>query len=269
VTTKLTLLCAGLALLILPGTAVSAPKSAKVKPVIECVVRHDNGTYTASIGYLNPNSFTIYLAAGTARNEFSPGHDDRGQPERFVPGRNEHVFKVTVPTSVSLRWSLDGQTATAHPDYTAPCVMGGSMTGERVRIFWGRGATASGLKAWFLLPCNPLAARKLDVWWNRSGQPTNKFTLSSINYTFCWDDPLLDPGGPWSGFDSSMGRGMGTLNGQLATAEWNMTDRGERSDHRHTGRAVDKFGIVIRNSANELVLAKELLVGEANIDAIR
>ena len=39
---------------------------------------NDNGTYTASIGYLN-RSFTIDLPAFTARNESLPSPDDRGQ----------------------------------------------------------------------------------------------------------------------------------------------------------------------------------------------
>ena len=266
---KLLILVAALALLALPGSAAAASKPKKIKPVIECVVVHDNGTYTASIGYLNENSFTIDLPAGTARNEFTPSPDDRGQPDKFKPGRNAHAFKITIPTSVSLRWSLDGDTVTADADTTSPCVSSGSMTGHKVRTFWGKGETRSGLKAWFSLPCNPLASRKLEVWWNRAGQPYNKFVLSSINYVFCWNDPLIDPGRPWSGFDSNMGLGIGSLNGKLATAEWFMVDRGERADHRYTGRWIDRLGIAIRDSSNRLVLAKDLLVKEGNVESNR
>lgn len=266
---KLIVVGAALVTLLLPGTAAAAAKPKKLIPVIECVVVNDNGTYTASIGYLNRNSFTIDLPAGTARNEFLPSPDDRGQPEQFAPGRHSHAFNVTVPTSVSLRWSLDGEVVNAHPDYTASCVTSGSMTGERVRIFWGRGENSYGLKAWFSLPCNPFGHRTMEVWWNRAGQPYNKFKLSSINYVFCWNDPLLDPGRPWSGFDSSMGLGVGMLNGRPATAEWYTTDRGERDDHRHSGRWIDTFGIAIRDSENRLVLARDGLVKEANVDSNR
>ena len=259
-----------LALLALPASAsAAAPKPKKVKPVIECVIVHDNGTYTASIGYLSEYSYTVDLPAGTARNEFTPSPDDRGQPDKFKPGRNPHAFKVTVPTSVSLRWTLDGDTVVAHPAYTSPCVGSGSMTGNNVRTFWGRGATRSGIKAWFSLPCDPTKPRRLEVWWNQAGRPYNKFQLSSVNYTFCWNDPIIDPGRPWAGFDSSLGLGVGMLNGKVAIAEWYMVDRGERSDHRYTGRWVDRFGIAIRDASNRLVLAKDLLVKEGNVESNR
>jgi hypothetical protein len=91
-------------------TATPTP-TAPVRPVLECVVKHNNTSYTAYFGYKNENSVVVTIPVGT-KNKFHPNPQDRGQTTTFQPGRQRKVFSVPFNGS-NLVWTLDGRTATA------------------------------------------------------------------------------------------------------------------------------------------------------------
>jgi len=93
-----------------------------VRPILECVVDHGDGSYTAYFGYLNDNDVPVTIPVGSD-NRFSPSPSDRGQPTEFQPGRTGYwpdaAFSVTWDGG-NLVWTLDGRTSTASPNST-PC----------------------------------------------------------------------------------------------------------------------------------------------------
>lgn len=77
-----------------------------VRPVLECVVANNDGTYTARFGYKNENTVPVTIAVGT-NNKFSPNPIDRGQVTDFQPGRVYAAFNVNFNGS-NLVWTLKG-----------------------------------------------------------------------------------------------------------------------------------------------------------------
>ncbi len=74
-----------------------------VVPILECVQRNANGSYTARFGYENTGA-AVTIPVG-ANNSFVPGNHNQGQTTVFQPGRR-NAFSVTFPgTSI---WSLRG-----------------------------------------------------------------------------------------------------------------------------------------------------------------
>lgn len=74
-----------------------------VVPILECVKDNGDGTYTATWGYWNKNSYSIKIPKGKY-NCFYPG-SDKGQIEYFKPGRQYKVFKTTYKGSC-LTWAI-------------------------------------------------------------------------------------------------------------------------------------------------------------------
>ena len=105
-----------------PDGSVSAPLSFSVvtalphavRPILECVTRNPDRSYTAWFGYKNLNDVAVYLPVGH-RNRFTPGPKDRGQPTVFLPGRKTKVFSVHFPGH-DLDWTLNDRTSTASRD---------------------------------------------------------------------------------------------------------------------------------------------------------
>ncbi|MDR3609271.1 MAG: hypothetical protein P4L27_01750 [Ignavibacteriaceae bacterium] len=64
-----------------------------VHPILECVHKNGNNTYTAHFGYQNDLDKTVLVPVG-GQNSFSPGQTDRGQTTIFYPGRHTDVFTV-------------------------------------------------------------------------------------------------------------------------------------------------------------------------------
>ena len=59
--------------------------------------KNPDGTFSLLLGYYNRNlKQTVDLPIGP-NNRIEPGGPDRGQPTRFLPGRNWGLFTVTVP----------------------------------------------------------------------------------------------------------------------------------------------------------------------------
>jgi hypothetical protein len=83
------------------------PRCAKVVPSAECR-GFKNGVLNVRFGYSNPNAFTQEFSTG-ANNFFSPGIVDRGQPIRFLPGKNSSVFEAPLASADEpLSWSING-----------------------------------------------------------------------------------------------------------------------------------------------------------------
>jgi hypothetical protein len=65
-----------------------------VAPILNCVMRNANGSYTAKFGYDNSTSAAVTIPVG-ANNYFTPGAQNRGQTTTFQPGVVTNAFSVT------------------------------------------------------------------------------------------------------------------------------------------------------------------------------
>lgn len=103
-----------------------------ITPILECVAANPDGSYTAHLGYRNPNNFPVtipfsednYLAGGAlgyadlqARTPFYFGlpfpNSDPDRPDTSAPYPN-NAFQV-VFGNAPLTWTLQGTTVTADP----------------------------------------------------------------------------------------------------------------------------------------------------------
>jgi hypothetical protein len=95
-------------------THTSTPEPA-LRPIMECVIPLENGTFIAYFGYRSDFESEISVAVGES-NRFSPAPFDRGQPSVFAPGRSplypNAAFSV-ISEAETLVWYLEGRTATA------------------------------------------------------------------------------------------------------------------------------------------------------------
>ncbi len=87
-----------------------------VQPIVECISRNKDGSYTATFGYNNPNPQAQTIARGPA-NRLSL-LENAGQPVTFEPGRHESVFHVVFERSEDLSWTLGSESVTAHKNAT-------------------------------------------------------------------------------------------------------------------------------------------------------
>ena len=83
----------------------------------------------------------------------------------------------------------------------------------------------------FTLHCDPAAgSNNLQINWGKG----NRFHLTSLDGTFCLDDPAIDESPPYAGFDTFEGNGTGLMNGVPgASINFKFTDAGE------PGKSVD------------------------------
>jgi hypothetical protein len=88
------------------------PEVQKVAPLLDCVIRNSDGTYTAWFGYNNPNHGILMFVVGPDNN-FSPDPKDRGQTTVFQPGRRKKTFSVSIKPLEQLVWTLNGGHAKA------------------------------------------------------------------------------------------------------------------------------------------------------------
>lgn len=80
-----------------------------VAPVYEGWEQNPDGTYTMVFGYMNRNYQERPHVPVGPDNRFEPGPDDRGQPTRFYPRRQQFIFRVQVPADwgdKDLIWTL-------------------------------------------------------------------------------------------------------------------------------------------------------------------
>ncbi len=95
-----------------------------VKPILECVIENDDGTYTVHFGYLNQNEMAVTIPVGP-NNKLTPNDFSGDLPTVFQPGRTGYWpnsgFSIIVDANVlqkTLVWTLEGpdgsrRTATA------------------------------------------------------------------------------------------------------------------------------------------------------------
>ena len=99
-------------LLATPGAAdaqVRYDRGQNVAPVYEGWEQNPDGTYTMVFGYMNRNYQEMSHVPVGPDNRFEPGPEDRGQPTRFYPRRQQFVFRVQVPADwgdKDLIWTL-------------------------------------------------------------------------------------------------------------------------------------------------------------------
>jgi len=89
---------------------------ATVAPILECVKRNANGSYTANFGYDNQTGATVTIPVGT-KNYFTPGNQNRGQTTVFQPGRVRNAFSVTFSANGGnlAVWFLKGPDGVVRP----------------------------------------------------------------------------------------------------------------------------------------------------------
>ena len=84
-------------------TATATP--IPITPIAECVQPQRDGTLIAKFGYQSNATEVVRIPIG-AKNTFTPGQEDVGQPNEFFQGRVTNVFSAPVPAGSSLRWIL-------------------------------------------------------------------------------------------------------------------------------------------------------------------
>lgn len=87
-----------------------------VAPILNCVMKNANGTYTAKFGYDNTTGAAVTIPVG-ANNYFTPGAQNRGQVTVFQPGRVNNAFSVTFSANGSNLgiWILKGPDGVTRP----------------------------------------------------------------------------------------------------------------------------------------------------------
>jgi hypothetical protein len=96
------------AVLLTPGTAAAAPDRSQppdVVPLVDCVVVHADGTWTAVFGYDNRTGAAVDIPFGPA-NQVTPAGYDGDQPTRFAAGVHHGVLAVVVDRGGGPLWHL-------------------------------------------------------------------------------------------------------------------------------------------------------------------
>jgi hypothetical protein len=101
----------------------------------------------------------------------------------------------------------------------------------------------------------------LQVNWGQ-GRDNHRFHLDDDLLTaVCIDDPNVDPSPPPAGFDTHVGSGTGTYNGEPgATAEWRFTDQGQPGGD-------DIFELTITDAGGDVVLEVSGTLEGGNLQA--
>ncbi len=114
------LLGAGATLLVTAGPAAAAG----VTPLVDCMVKNSDGSYTVVMGYENTGSSAVTLKPGSPDNRLRPAHVEDVLPSRFEPGVHRGTASGTIDRGSSMEWQLDGQvlrlTASAPPPFCPP-----------------------------------------------------------------------------------------------------------------------------------------------------
>jgi hypothetical protein len=130
------------ALMLLAATVVpiaqTYSRGQNASPAFEGWERNEDGSFNFVFGYMNRNWEEELNVPVGPENSIEPGGPDRGQPTRFLPRRNRHVFRVRVPNDwgeKELVWTLTtkGKTEKAYAslrqDYFIDDVVIASETG--------------------------------------------------------------------------------------------------------------------------------------------
>ena len=104
-----------------PGVAGAAPGRSgppDVVPLVDCVVTHADGSWTAVFGYDNRTGAAVDIPVGPA-NKVTPAGYGVPQPTSFAPGVRHGVFAVTVPRGGGPMWHLGSTNLAARKADTA------------------------------------------------------------------------------------------------------------------------------------------------------
>ena len=113
----------GLVLALAPTAAGAAPGGGRsdppdVVPLVDCVITHRDGSWTAVFGYDNRTGAVARIPAGPA-NQVTPRGYDGAQPTTFEPGVRHGVFSVTVTSGGGPMWHLGRTNLAAREGGTA------------------------------------------------------------------------------------------------------------------------------------------------------
>lgn len=97
---------------------IARPDRKTISPVFDGWYGNPDGSFTLLFGYFNRNSGETPIPIG-ADNRVTPAPGDRGQPTNFLPLRQWHVFRVSVPAEWDgeVIWTL-GVPGTGHREQT-------------------------------------------------------------------------------------------------------------------------------------------------------
>jgi hypothetical protein len=117
----------GLAVLLSPGVAGADPGGSGVNrsdppdvvPLVDCILTHADGSWTAVFGYDNRTGASIDIPMGPA-NQVTPRSSVQPQPTTFAAGIRHGIFSVTVPRGGGPMWHL-GDTNLAARKTDAAC----------------------------------------------------------------------------------------------------------------------------------------------------
>ncbi|CAN5347509.1 hypothetical protein BH10ACI1_BH10ACI1_26550 [soil metagenome] len=85
-----------------------------VLPILECIQRNPNNSYTAHFGYENTTGEVVTIPVG-ANNFFTPGNQNRGQTTAFQTGRVTNAFEVTFNNRNPAVWFVRGMDGMLRP----------------------------------------------------------------------------------------------------------------------------------------------------------
>ncbi|WP_029431961.1 hypothetical protein [Blastococcus sp. URHD0036] len=150
------------ALLLTTGTAAAAPGRSHlpdVVPLVDCVMAHPDGSWTAVFGYDNRTGATVDIPFGPG-NQVTPAGYDGDQPAQFAAGVHHGVFAVVVSRGGGPMWHLGGENLAARFD-GAVCPAATELP-----------ADGNGLGMSIALCGAGVLAIVLVYRWRRRGQPT-------------------------------------------------------------------------------------------------
>jgi hypothetical protein len=117
----------GLTLLLSPATAVAAGP-ADVNPLLNCVTKHPNGSWTAVLGYDNTSGSRMVIRGSD--NKVTPGKYADELPTTFEAGLRNGAFSITFPKGNGATWRLGDDSLWITSDGAAACPPSTQMPGE-------------------------------------------------------------------------------------------------------------------------------------------
>mgnify|MGYP000734075735 CR=1 FL=1 len=117
-------------LMLTPATATAAPPSPNdVNPLVNCVMRHDDGGFTAVLGYHNTSNGTVQIRNGSD-NFILPSRYNDELPTRFERGRRDGVLSLTFERGSGAIWILGNSIVAITQHSASSCPPSTQMPGE-------------------------------------------------------------------------------------------------------------------------------------------
>ncbi len=100
-----------------PGMASAA---GSVTPLVDCVVKNSDGSWTAVFGYDNSTGTTVTIPVGLD-NYITPRSYGSPQPTTFAPGVHRGAFTVPVQLGEGPVWTVEQRTSAGVVSTTPAC----------------------------------------------------------------------------------------------------------------------------------------------------